>query len=201
MLQITPLTVHSKLGHLVGDCSTNGDSTSGGTFNGSIIDRLALGYSYTHAQPFIVGELPGATSTAGARFVSLSIKLRHGDSSGGGDLADLNNSLDADAVEHYTTQGESTDWKTFTTGLMRMQASPKAYPLMGAKRFIAPAATVLRAGKATSTAVGNLFTAALGLTLLRQDQETGQGDFGIAPGGAGNGSAIGEAWKTTSTAT
>mgnify|MGYP001616127934 CR=1 FL=1 len=201
MLHITPVTVHCKQGHIVGDCSTNGDSTSGGTFNGSIVDRLALGYNYTHAQPVLIGELPATTSTAGARFVSLSIKLRHGDSSGGGDLADLNTGLDADAVEHYTTQGESTDWKTFTTGLLRMQCSPKAYPLMGAKRFIAPAATVLRAGKATSTAAGNLFTCALGLTLLKQDQETGLGDFGIAPGGAGNGSAIGEAWKTTSTAT
>lgn len=201
MLHITPLTVHSKLGHIVGDCSTNGDSTSGGTFNGSIVDRMALGYSYTHAQPVLIGELPATTSTAGARFVSLSIKLRHGDSSGGGDLADLNTGLDADAVEHYTTQGESTDWKTFTTGLLRMQCSPKAYPLMGAKRFIAPAATVLRAGRATSTAAGNLFTCALGLTLLKQDSELGT-EYGVAPGGAGNASAaLGEAWKTTSTAT
>lgn len=200
MLHITPVTVHSKLGHIVGDCATGGDSTSGGTFNGSIIDRYALGYGYTHAQPVLIGELPATTSTQGRRFVALQVKLYHGDSSGGGDLAALNTGLDADAVEHYTTQGESTDWKTWSTGLLRMQCSPKAYPLMGAKRFIAPAAIVTRIGGVTATAAANLFTCALGLTLLNADQEMAE-DFGVAPGGIGNGQAIGEAWKTTSTNT
>ena len=200
MLYITPVTVHCKQGHIVPDCATGGDSTSGGTFNGSIVDRLALGYSFTHAQPVLIGELPATTSTQGRRFVSLQVKLYHGDSSAGGDLAALNTGLDADAVEHYTTQGESTDWKTWTTGLLRMQCSPKVYPLMGAKRFIAPAAIVTRIGGVTATAAGNLFTCALGLTLLNADHEM-SGDFGVAPGGIGNGQAIGEAWKTTSTAT
>lgn len=199
MLNITPVAVGCKVNQVVGDCSTNGDSTSGGTLTGSIIDRHALGFSYGHAQPFIVGELPGVTSTAGARFVSLAIKLKHGDSSGGGDLADYSTGLITDAIPHYTTQGESTDWKTWTTGTMRMQASPKAYPLQGAKRFIAPAAIVTRAGKATSTAAGNLFNGTIGVNMMRQDHEH-SADYGVAPGGAGQG-VIFEAVRTTSTST
>lgn len=198
MLNITPVTIHCKQGHIVPDCATGGDSTSGGTFNGSIVDRLALGYGYEYAQPFLIGELPATTSTQGRRYVSLQVKLRHGDSSGGGDLADFSTGLIPDAVEHYTTQGESTDWKNWTTGLLRMQCSPKAYPLQGAKRFITAAAIVTRVGAVTATAAANLFTCALGLTLIKQDQEEA-GDYSVNP--AGNAGAIGEAWKTTSTAT
>lgn len=198
MLNITPVTLHGKLNQTVGDCSTNGDSTSGGAFNGSVVDRLALGYGYSYAQPFLIGELPGTTSTQGRRFVSLSVKLKHGDSSGGGDLVDYATGLIPDAVEHYTTQGESTDWKSWTTGLLRMQCSPKMFPLQGAKRFIAAAAIVTRAGAATSTAAANLFTCAIGLTLAKQDHEH-DGDFGVNP--AGSASPNGGPWKTTSTAT
>jgi len=82
MLHITPVTITAKSTHQCADCGTGGvDSTAGGTFNGSVIDRLALGANFTHAQPFLIGTLPGATSTAGAKWRSVAVKLRHGDSS------------------------------------------------------------------------------------------------------------------------
>jgi hypothetical protein len=194
MLRITPLTLHSKEAFIVGDCATGGDSTSGGTLTGGLIDRLALGHAYTHAHPQITGEIPGTTSTAGRRWVTLNVKIKHGDSSGGGDLVDFATGLIADALPFYTTQGESTDWKSWSTGLQRMQYSPKCYPLMGAKRFIAVAGTVTRVGAVTATAAANLFTGSLHLSLLNQSEETSV-KFSVAPGN------VAGTIKTTSTAT
>lgn len=194
MLRITPLTVHCKEGFIVPDCATGGDSTSGGTLTGAIVDRLALGHAFTHAQPTVTGEIPGTTSTQGRRYVTLNVKLKHGDSSGGGDLVDFSTGLIPDAQAYYTTQGESTDWKMWTTGLQRMQYSPKCYPLMGAKRFITAAAIVTRVGAVTATAAANLFTGGLHLNLLNYDQE-GLTKFSVAPAG------VGSLVKTTSTNT
>lgn len=182
-LRITPVAVHGKENHIVPDCATGGDSTSGGTFNGSVVDRLSLGAQFTHAQPVLTGQLPGTTSTAGGRYVLVQTKLRHGDSSGGGDLADFSTGLIADAMPHFTTQGESTDWKNFTTGPVRVQCSPAAFPLQGAKRFIAAAGAVTRAGLTTATAAANLFTCSLHLNLLNRDNEDNVNRKSFAPAG------------------
>jgi hypothetical protein len=173
MLHYTPMILTAKATHQTADCGTGGvDSTSGGVFNGSVIDRLALGPAFTHAQPFLVGQLPGTTSTAGARFRSVAVKLRHGDSSGGGDLADFSTGMISAATPFFTTQGESTDWKNWTTGNVRLQTSHVMFPLLGAKRFITAAGTITGPGLTTATAAGNLVTAALGVALMAGDQET-----------------------------
>ena len=185
MLRITPLIIHSKEAVIVPDCATGGDATSGGVLVGAIVDRLALGAAFTHAIPSFTGQYPGTTSTQGARYITLLTKMRHGDSSGGGDLADMSTGLIPDPMPFYTSQGESTDWKGWSTGLQRMQFSHKAYPLMGAKRFLAPAVIVQRIGATTATAAGNLVTGSLHLCLLNQDQE-GAPDFSVAPEGRGN---------------
>jgi len=181
MLHYTPMIVTAKATHTVADCSTGLDSTSGGVFNGSVIDRLALGPAFTHAQPFMVGQLPGTTSTQGARFRSVAVKLRHGDSSGGGDLADFSTGMIQAAVPFYTTQGESTDWKNWTTGNTRVQVSHVAYPLLGAKRFITAAGTITAPGLSTSTAAG-ILTVALGVSLSRANQEV-PGEISQSVGG------------------
>lgn len=172
MLHYTPMILTAKATHQTADCGTGGvDSTSGGVFNGSVIDRMALGPAFTHAQPFLIGQLPGTTSTQGARYRSVAVKLRHGDSSGGGDLADYSTGMIPGAVPFFTTQGESTDWKNWTTGAVRLQVSHVSYPLLGAKRFIAPAGTITGPGLTTATAAANLVTAALGVALVQADQE------------------------------
>jgi hypothetical protein len=194
-LHYTPMILTAKATHQTADCGTGGvDSTSGGVFNGSVIDRLALGPAFTHAQPFLVGQLPGTTSTAGARYRSVAVKLRHGDSSGGGDLADFSTGLIPAAVPFYTTQGESTDWKNFTTGAVRLQTSHVSYPLLGAKRFITAAGTITGPGLTTATAAGNLVTAALGVAMVRGDAEGGP-DLSMSIGG------LRDVLPTTSTAT
>jgi hypothetical protein len=183
MLHYTPMILTAKATHQTADCGTGGvDSTSGGVFNGSVIDRLALGPAFTHAQPFLVGQLPGTTSTSGARYRKVAVKLRHGDSSGGGDLADFLTDMIPAGTPFYTTQGESTDWKNWTTGNVRLQASHVAYPLLGAKRFITAAGTITGPGLTTATAAGNLVTAALGVALQRADQE-GPGEMSMSIGG------------------
>lgn len=186
MLHYTPTIVTAKSTHQTADCGTGGvDSTSGGVFNGSVIDRMALGPAFTHAQPFLVGQLPGTTSTAGARYRSVGVRLRHGDSSGGGDLADFSTGqIDIPAsVPFYTTQGESTDWKNWTTGAIRLQASHTAYPLLGAKRFITAAGVITGPGLTTATAAANLVTAALGVSLIRADQEVPGAEKSMSVGG------------------
>lgn len=194
MLHITPVTITAKNTHTVGDCATGLDSTSGGAFNGSVIDRLALGAAFTHAQPFLIGALPGTTSTTGARYRSVAVKLRHGDSSGGGDLADYSTGLIGAAVPHYTTQGESTDWQNYTTGAIRLQVSSVAFPLLGAKRFITATGTITGPGLTTATAAGNIVTAALGVNMLQADQELA-GEIAQSVGG------LRSVLPTTSTAT
>lgn len=182
MIHYTPVTITAKATHQVADCATGVDSTSGGVFNGSVIDRLALGFSFTHAQPYLIGQLPGTTSTTGARFRSVAVKLRHGDSSGGGDLVDYSTGLIANAEPFYTTQGESTDWQNWTTGPIRLQVSSVAFPLLGAKRFITAAGTVTAPGLTTATAAGNLVTCALGVNMLKPDQEI-PGEMSMSVGG------------------
>lgn len=194
MLHFTPMILTAKPTHQTGDCATGVDSTSGGVFNGSVIDRLALGPAFTHAQPFLIGQLPGTTSTQGSRYRSVAIKLRHGDSSGGGDLADFSTGMIPAAVPFYTTQGESTDWKNWTTGAVRLQASHVAYPLLGAKRYITAAGTITGPGLTTATAAANLVTAALGVALLQADQEA-SGERSMSIGG------LRDVLPTTSTAT
>jgi hypothetical protein len=189
------MIITAKATHQCADCGTGGvDSTSGGAFNGSVIDRLALGPEFTHAEPFLIGSLPGTTSTAGARFRSVHAKMRHGDSSGGGDLVDFMTDISPAVTPFYTTQGESTDWKNWSTGAIRLQNRSQAYPLLGAKRFITAAGIITGPGLTTATAAANLVTAALGVALMRADQEGGA-EYSMSVGG------LRDVLPTTSTAT
>jgi hypothetical protein len=182
MLHSTPITIHGKVNHQVGDCATGFDSTSGGVANGSVVDRYQLPGAFTHVQPFIIGTYGGTTSTTGGRWRSVLAKVRHGDSSGGGDLADFNTAPSAQV--YFTTGGESTDYKQWTTGVVRVGYSPVPQPLLGAKRFVAVGFAVTGPGAATSTtAIQGISNVAAGLTFLRADQEK-PSMLGVIPGGA-----------------
>ena len=169
MLRVTPQTIHGKVNHLTGDCATGFDSTSGGTFDGSVVDRLAMGRSFTHAQPFIVGSGLSNTSTGGIKHVKLDVLLKHGDSSGGGDLAEVDTGLRVVQQPVYNT-GLTTDEKVWTTGTVRVQHSGVPYALQGLKRWIAPSAIVTRAGVTTATGSGNDLNVSLGVNLLQADE-------------------------------
>lgn len=199
MLHSTPLTIQAKTSHEVYGNATGLDSTSGGEFSGELIDRLALSPAFTHAQPFLVGSIAGTTSTGGERWCSVAVKLQHGDSSGGGDLADYSTGSISDAVSYYTTQGESTDWRNWTTGAVRVQTSPRPYPLLHAKRFLSVSGTVSMSliaatGTSTATSSAGIMTLSLGANLLRADHEE-QDNRAVHVGG------LKDVFFTTSTAT
>src|SRR3989304_4583426 len=103
MLRITPMIVQSKVNHLTGDCATGLDSTSGGAVNWSFIDRLARARECTHVQPFIIGSGLANTSTGGIKHAKLDVFLKHGDSSGGGDLAEIDTGLRVAQQRVYNT--------------------------------------------------------------------------------------------------
>jgi len=170
MLRLTPMVVQGATNKLTGDCNTGLDATSGGTLTGGVVDRIQLGRAYSHAQPFLIGDGLSNTSTGGAKSRKVDLFLVHGDSSGGGDLAEIDTGLRVAQQQVYNT-GLTTDEKVYTTGTIRVQHSGVAYSLIGAKRFIAPAAIVTGPGVTTSTAGGNLLTVGLGLSMLQADDE------------------------------
>lgn len=170
MLRVTPQIIHSKVNHLTADCATGLDSTSGGTFDGSIIDRLQLARRFTHAEPFIIGSGLSNTDTGGGKSLKLDVFLKHGDSSGGGDLAEVDTGLRVAQQAVYNT-GLTTDEKVWTTGAIRVQHSGSAYALQGLKRWIAPSAIDTRVGVATATAAGKQMEYALGVAMLQPDED------------------------------
>lgn len=197
MIRTTPVYVQSKENVLVLDCATGGDSTSGGNINGNIIDLQALPARFTHAQPVIAAQLPGTTSTAGGSRIKLEVRLQHGNSSGGGDMANLSTDMLPDNPQAYYSTEMSTDHKSWSTGVIRVQYAPKCIPLLAADRFIRVQGVVTRVGIATSTAAAQLLIAHLGCNLINADEEPkGLRSFNPAGDHVGTGAAL-----TTSTAT
>ena len=168
MLRITPMFIESKHYVQTGPVAATGlDATDGGTITGAVIDRLSLGVEFSHAQPVIFGEgLANTGSTGGQRRVLLDIFLKHGDSSGGGDLTEIDTGYRTAQQVNFNTGGPTTGEYNFTTGTQRVQHSANPYPLMNVKRFIAPAGIVTRSGVVTSTAAGGLLYVSLGVNML-----------------------------------
>lgn len=114
---------------------------------GRVIDRTAppLGTLYNVAMPAaVINSTRG--STEANRSIMLGIKLQHGDSSAGGDMADYStNNQPAD--RQYFSTGRTTDMLSWelsgrSTGAFQGATNPAYYDLRGAKRFIR---TIVRA--------------------------------------------------------
>ena len=173
MIRSTPVYIQCKESFTVLDCATGGDNTSGAVVVGAVIDRQALGMQFTHAQALIAASHPGSTSTAGLNRIKLDVVLKHGDSSGGGDLVNFSTDQLPATPQTIGATDRSTDEASWSTGTIRCQYSPEPISLLGAKRFIAAAGQVTRVGGATSTAAGSITTAHLGMNLLNADVEGG----------------------------
>lgn len=135
-------------------CST-GDVASGAAINGRVIDRLGLGRNriYESAEPFIHAYTT-VGSTALDQKVTLSIKLQHGDSSGGGDMADYSTGMQsADAI--FRTTAESTAYQNWSTG-PQFWGHDSEYNVIAAKRYVRPVGVWTRGGTTTSTASGSV---------------------------------------------
>lgn len=186
MIRSTPVYVQSKENHIVLDCATGGDSTSGGVFDGNVIDLEAFPSRFTHLQPVIAGTFPGTTSTAGASRILLDVRLKHGDSSGGGDAVNLStDQLPATPQAYYTTD-MSTDHPSWSTGTIRVQYSPEPISLLSAKRYVRTSGQVTRVGIATSTAAAQILTCHLGANLLNAQSQNLQIDQAVNPSGSYN---------------
>ncbi len=135
-------------------CST-GDVLSGAAINGRVIDRLGLGRNriYETAEPFIHAYTT-VGSTAADQRVTLSIKLQHGDSSGGGDMADYSTGMQAPDANFRTT-AESTAYQNWSTG-PQFWGHDSEYNVIPAKRYVRPVGIWTRGGSSTSTAAGSI---------------------------------------------
>ena len=183
MIRTTPVYVQSKENHVVFDCATGGDSTSGGVFTGNVTDLQAFPSRFTHIQPVIAGTLPGTTSTAGASRIELDVRLQHGDSSGGGDMANLSTDQLPAATQKYFSTAQSTDHPSWSTGTIRAQYSPEPIPLLGSKRYVRAGGQVTRIGGVTSTAAGAIFTCHLGMNLINAQTEGPSRNLAVMPSG------------------
>lgn len=146
---------------LVFTCST-GSVLSGSAINGKVIDRLGLISPVAGAaglgtkdrcliaEPFLFGAIPGSTSSI--RNVAMDIKLQHGDSSGGGDMADYS-TADQPATANFLGAALSSEMLNWTTGTFLAFSNPCSYELTGAKRFIRAVGTMTKFGVSTSTSV------------------------------------------------
>lgn len=117
-------------------------STATSGVNGRIIDRLGeiIGGGQTYYVAVVAAELASTRgSTEANRQVTLGVKLQHGDSSGGGDLADYSTGSQPDTLTYFTTARTSdyANWDgTFSTGAFRLASQPAVYDLRAAKRYI-----------------------------------------------------------------
>lgn len=156
---------------IVFTCST-GTVLSAAAINGKVIDRLglvagvagsiALGVKdrCLMAEPFCFG-IGLAGSTGANRLLSVDVKLQHGDSSGGGDMADYSTS-DQPAQAVFFNTALTTDMVNWTTGPAIGHSNPCAYELTGAKRFIRAVGIITKFGDSTATGTDGM-TAQLGV--------------------------------------
>lgn len=135
-------------------CST-GDVLSGVAINGRVIDRLGLGRRRIYEGAVAcISAYTTVGSTALDQKVTLSVKLQHGDSSGGGDMADLSTGMQAPDANFRTT-AESTAYQNWSTG-PQFWGHDSEYNILAAKRYIRPVGVWTRGGSSTSTAAGSI---------------------------------------------
>lgn len=135
-------------------CST-GDLASAAAFNGRIIDRLGLGANriFEDASVAITAHTT-VGSTAADKKITLSVKLQHGDSSGGGDMADYSTGMQS-ADQNFFTTAESTAYQNWTTGPIFL-GHQSWYNVIPAKRYVRAVGTLTKGGTTTSTAAGSV---------------------------------------------
>ena len=138
--------------------STGGDTVSGTAINGDVIDTRALGAKYMEVKPLVVGS--GYSSTMVDRKLALAVKLQSGDSSGGGDMADVSTgSQAADTI--FGTTFHTTDFVTWTTGAQKFYApaGDGTYSLRQTDGpYVRMVVTPTFSGQATATAAAQLLT-------------------------------------------
>lgn len=148
---------------------------TGGTYvtaNGRIIDRLLqpLGTAFNVAMPS-ARWYSSLGSTEANRMIGIGVKLQHGDSSGGGDMADYSPSTGGIPEDRaYFSTARSTDhacWDaTLSTGVLYAASNPAYYDLRGAKRYIRTVVRVTKNRVTTETSGDELARVGAQVTFL-----------------------------------
>lgn len=112
-------------------------TSSASGLNGRVIDRLSD--LFTKDVPLVAAPYTLLYSSRGSteadRKLTLGVKLQHGDSSGGGDMADYTTGSTPEDKVYFTT-ARTTDMTAWSSGLFRGQSNPAYYDLRAAKRYI-----------------------------------------------------------------
>lgn len=144
------------------------------TFNGNVIDRIGppLGTLYMVAQPSVT-LFSTRGSTEANRQIGLGLKMQHGDSSGGGDMADYATQAQPDDRTYFGT-GRTTDmlnWDaTLSTGVLNATSNPAYYDLRAAKRYIRVVGRVMKNGVTTETSGDELSRIGASITFIGGQQ-------------------------------
>ena len=178
LLRDIPFTVKALTDTLVATCSqlvTTGstgvvtpiaDSTADAiitaagesTAFGRVIDRtrFPIGANYSYA---VAGAVLHSSrgSTEADRKITIGVRVQHGDSSGGGDMADLSTGSDAETRQYFSTARSSdhASWDgSESTGELYAASNPAVYDLRAAKRYLRVAVPVLK-NKVTTESSGD----------------------------------------------
>lgn len=151
--------------------------------NGRIIDRLRFPIGARYGAVAIGAYIASTRgSTEADRKLGVGVKLQHGDSSGGGDLADYSTGNQPDDRQYFST-ARTTDmlqWdEAESSGEVFAVSNPGYYDLRAAKRYLR---VVARAGKSRVTTessgdeqcrVGSIATFLAGDQLPQRADSTG----------------------------
>lgn len=147
---------------------------------GRIVDRLRQPLG-THYGAVVAGAWLHSTrgSTEADRKLTIGVKLQHGDSSGGGDMADYSTgSQPADRT--YFSSARSTDHLSWdaseSTGEVFAASNPGVYDLRGAKRYLRIAVPVFKNRVTTESSGDEQARVGGTLTFLAGAQDPAQSD-------------------------
>lgn len=116
---------------------------AGTAINGRVIDRLdiELGARYLSVEP-AAWLYASRGSTEADRWLSLAIKLQHGDSSGGGDAADFYGPTTGaqpdvqGTARNFFSTARSTESQSWSTAPFFGQTNPGVLDIRAAKRYV-----------------------------------------------------------------
>lgn len=140
--------------NVVFTCST-GDVTSTSIGTGAIIDRYNIPQDGPGivVVPFVMGYSTAGSTNADQK-VTVDMKLQHGASSGGGDMADFS-TQNQPAARVYFTTAQTTAMQNWSTGAQQWVNNPAVYEISAAKRFLRLGFQFAKNGQTTSTAAGS----------------------------------------------
>lgn len=150
--------------------STGFGSSGGAGLSGRIIDRLNEPFitsRYTVAMPYAYLESTrGSTETN--RQLSVNVKLQHGNSSAGGDMADLSTGSQPSDLILFTT-AQTTPMASWSTGAVRAASNQCYYDLRPANRYIRTVVSAFKNLVTTESSGDESFHVGAGIMLLGGD--------------------------------